>query len=101
MDKKELKDHAIAHTVEQKQIENQEVLKVVEINEFFEENKLEVGNNEPKLKKIDLQELPTKKFILTEVQKEENAQLSCRICMCDFVEGENTRTTRCLHMFHR
>ena len=48
-------------------------MKVVAIEEFFEEEKLEVGNNEPKLKKIDLEELPTKKFVLTEVQKEKNA----------------------------
>ena len=45
-------------------------MRVVEINDFFEEEKLEVGTNEPKLKKSELNELPTKKFVLTEVQKE-------------------------------
>ena len=76
-------------------------MKVVEINEFFEEEKLEAADKAPLLKKLDLMELPTKKFILTEAQKETDNQLSCRVCMCDFVEGENLRTTRCLHLFHK
>ena len=101
MDKRDLPDHAIAHTVEQKQIETASIMRVVEINEFFEEEKLEVGTNEPNLKKSELNELPTKKFVLTEAQKEKDSQLSCRICMQEFEEGENLRTTRCLHMFHR
>ena len=101
MDKGDLPDHAIAHTVEQKQIETQAIMRVVEINEFFEEEKLEVGTKEPCMKKGELNELPTKKFVLTEAQKEKDSQLSCRICMQEFEEGENLRTTRCLHMFHR
>ena len=62
MDKKDLPDHAIAHTIHQKQIENRNLIKVVEINDFFEEEKLEVGDNsnEPCLEKKDLMELPTK-----------------------------------------
>ena len=42
MDKKDLPDHAIAHTIHQKQIEKQNLIKVVEINDFFEEEKLRV-----------------------------------------------------------
>ena len=46
-------------------------MRVVEVNDFFEEEKLEVGTNEPKLDALDLNELPSRKFKLTEVQKEE------------------------------
>ena len=107
MHKDDLRDHAIAHTISQKQIEEQNLLKIVEIEEFFEEEKLEVGSkfNEPVLKVKDLQELPCKKFFKQEAQEPQNqketTQLSCRICMCEFEDGEIMRTTRCFHMFHK
>ena len=62
MDKKDLPDHAIAHTIHQKQIETQSIIRVVEQQEFFEEEKLEIGTNEPTLKAKDLLELPTKVY---------------------------------------
>ena len=59
MRRDELKDHAIAHLIEQKQVENQVVQRVAEINEFFEEEKLEVASNRaPPLRKEQLRDLP-------------------------------------------
>ena len=98
MTKEELKDHAIAHVVEQKQLESQALLREVEINEFFEEEKLETGDRTPVLKPEELGELPSKKFAPS--AKAEGDPQSCRICMCEFSEGEQMRTTRCLHLFH-
>ena len=39
------------------------MMRVVEINEFFEEEKLETGDRTPVLKPGELNELPTKKFV--------------------------------------
>ena len=39
------------------------MMRVVEINEFFEEEKLETGDRTPVLKPEELNELPTKKFV--------------------------------------
>ena len=39
------------------------MMRVVEINEFFEEEKLETGDRTPVLKLEELNELPTKKFV--------------------------------------
>ena len=99
MKKEELKDHAIAHVVEQKQLETQAMMRVVEINEFFEEEKLETGDRTPVLKPDELNELPTKKF--TPSSSEQADKPSCRICMSEFEEGDQVRTTRCLHLFHQ
>lgn len=94
-------DHAIAHTVHQKQIETQNLMKVVEINEFFEEEKLEVGNKEPVLKVIEIKEFES--IIITEEkeQKFKEQNHSCRVCMCEFKKGEYMTTIRCLHLFHK
>ena len=100
MDKADLPDHAIAHTIQQKQIETQNLMKVVEINEFFEEEKLETGDNVPKLKPVDLIELPTKEFTLNPEPQDDKVKQSCMVCMCEFEEGQSVRTIRCLHMFH-
>lgn len=53
----ELSDHAIAHLVEQKQVERQLVENVAEVNAFYEEEKLDTGNAPP-LHKLDLADLP-------------------------------------------
>ena len=74
------------------------MMRVVEINEFFEEEKLETGDRTPVLKPEELNELPSKKFVPS--GKEDSEPQSCRICMCEFSEGEQMRTTRCLHLFH-
>ena len=72
MHKDDLADHAIAHTIHQKQIETAGLFRVVEQQEFFEEEKLETGTNEPTLKAKDLIELPTKIYAHTpEKQGEE------------------------------
>ena len=70
-------------------------MRVVEQQEFFEEEKLETGTNEPRLKPKELIELPVKE--LTEIQGD--AQ-NCMVCMCEFEVGQSVRTIRCLHMFH-
>jgi len=64
----ELKDHAIAHTIQQKQVEGSIVNRVAEIEAFFEEEKLENAGaaRAPCLDKNDLMELPISKFEVTE-----------------------------------
>ena len=61
-------------------------MRVVEIDEFFEEEKLETGDRTPVLKPDELNELPTKKF--TPSSSGEADKPSCRICMSDLLEGE-------------
>ena len=48
--KSEYKDHMIAHSVSQKQVENANLQRIVEINDFFEEEKLDFSTNAPKMK---------------------------------------------------
>ena len=62
------------------------MMRVVEINEFFEEEKLETGDRTPVLKPEELNELPTKKF--TPSSSEQAEKPSCRICMSELEEGE-------------
>ena len=45
MHKSELKDHAIAHTIEQKQVERSVIQRIADIEDFFEEEKLETESD--------------------------------------------------------
>jgi len=49
----------------------------------------------------NINELPTRSFVLREKAEENNIQKSCRICMEDFKNDELVRTLPCLHFFHR
>lgn len=97
----ELKDHAIAHLLEQKQVERQVVNRTAEIHAFFEEEKLEMSDRKaPMLTQLDLIELPLSKFEVTVKQDDEDVYFKCTICQQDFTDEEPIRTLRCLHMFH-
>ena len=62
--KDELKDHAIAHLIHQQTVERQIVQRVADVEDFFEEEKLETVDKgiEPILTKKDLEDLPVSKF---------------------------------------
>lgn len=64
MQKDELKDHAIAHLIHQQTVERQIVQRVADVEDFFEEEKLETVDKgiEPVLTKKDLEDLPVSKF---------------------------------------
>jgi hypothetical protein len=99
----ELKDHAIAHNIQQKQVEGTIITRVAEIEAFFEEEKLENAGaaRAPLLDKHDLLELPISKFEVTERHDDEDVFFKCTVCQQDFEDEEEVRTLRCLHMFHR
>ena len=82
MHKDELKDHAIAHVVHQTQVERQLVTRVAEINEFFEEKKLDQAGSgrTPVLTDEELQELPLSFFEVTEEQDDDDTFFKCTIC---------------------
>lgn len=103
MRKSELKDHAIAHTIQQKQVERQHITRVAEIEAFFEEEKLETegSRNAPVLDPLELLDMPVTKFEVTERHDDADVFFKCIICQCDFEDQEEIRTTRCLHMFHK
>ena len=64
MRKHELKDHAVAHLVDQKQVEMQIVERVADIEDFFEQEALESAGSAkaPLLDKKQLAELPLSKY---------------------------------------
>jgi hypothetical protein len=82
MMKDELKDHAIAHTIQQKQIERVNAMRAAEIEAFFEEEKLENAGREivPCLNESDLEEFPVSTFEVLERHDEEDIVFNCSIC---------------------
>ena len=49
----------------------------------------------------DLDDLPLKKFKSKTMQKPDEPQAKCMICLGEFVENEKVRTLKCFHLFHR
>ena len=85
-------------------VERQLVTRVAEQNEFFEEEKLEVGEEgarAPVLSKEDLEDLPCSYFEVTERHDEGDVYFKCTVCQTDFEDGDRIRTLLCLHMFHK
>ncbi len=102
--KSELPDHAIAHILHQKQVEHQIVTRVADIEDFFEEEKLDTqqSGKAPKLNKRQLNDLPTSVYEAGKEKKEDDTtQHKCTVCQTDFAAGEQIRTLLCLHMFHK
>lgn len=103
MDREELKDHAIAHLIHQQTVERQIVQRVADVEDFFEEEKLETVDKgiEPVLTKKELEDLPLSKFRVTDHQDEKDVTIKCTICQMNLENGEKVRTLRCLHLFHK
>ena len=77
--------------------------RVAEVNAFFEEEKLDTAGDgrTPVLTELELADLPTSHFEVTEDQDDEDTFFKCTICQQDFEDGVRIRTMRCLHMFHK
>ena len=75
---------------------------MAEIEEFFEDEKLDVANerNAPVLTKRQLAELPVSLFAKTQSENNKD-QMKCTICQMEFEDGDEIRTLRCLHIFHK
>jgi len=77
MRKEELMDHAIAHLVHQKQVEWQIVERVADVEDFFEEESLEMAGERgiaPLLDKEQLQELPVSTWRAKKNKKKAKAE---------------------------
>ena len=101
--KSEFKDHLIAHNVQQQQVQHANNVRLIEIEEFFEEEKLEIANanaNAPKLTTKELDDLPKSLFQVTDDQDVKETTIRCVMCQEDFNEADEIRTLRCLHIFH-
>lgn len=79
------------------------IIREAEIQEFFEEEKLETtgpDRKEPCLTPAEINDLPVVLFQVTENQKNESVTVQCAVCQTEFEHAEKVRTLRCLHIFH-
>ena len=129
MPQHELPDHAIAHTVHQQIIENQHVRNIAEVQQFFENEELEVETSTTKVRGLTRDEIkdlpqslfdvqqppatPKKRSVLelpdssSSEESEESSedewepeQRCCMVCLHNFCQDEMVRGLRCLHIFH-
>ena len=82
-------------------IERRNIEKTVEIQEFFERERLEVSKDKKAkvLKQKQLLELPSKR-IKALVGKEGEVP-KCMVCLEEFIVNDRIRTLKCFHNFHK
>ena len=78
--KSEFKDHLIAHNVQQQQVEVANVRRIAEIEEFFEEEKLDTATREPPLTEEELDDLPLSRFHASDEMLENETIIKCIFC---------------------
>lgn len=70
-------------------------------------NELHLRDSKKPLSKDILSQLPLRKYVAAENEEEDKDNKSqnddsknCRVCMCDFENGEEILTLHCFHIFH-